>query len=299
MRIFLPFAFLFCSSLNAQTTFAPTGAMWSYTQGFAFAPDSGLFGIECVGDNVIQGTNCSVLDYSGGISECMGFRHFVATTGESVVFWEPTDSTFRTLYVFGLSPGEGWKTLVGRGYYDLGTWVTVYDTLSFEVITSDVAVIDGFPLRRSVVQANWSPDWPSQNVPFSGTIIERLGHSLFMFPWIDGACDFEYTGPLRCYSDPDITWLNPQFPQCDLSVGMEEAITGVPFRIRPTLATTGETIQVIARRGTITVLDATGRLVHQLPIHGQGSFDLDTPGTYLVRFTAPEGDSTHQRIVVR
>ena len=81
--------------------------------------------------------------------------------------------------------------MVGRGYYDLGTWVTVYDTLSFEVITSDVAVIDGFPLRRSVVQANWSPDWPSQNVPFSGTIIERFGHSLFMFPWIDGACDFE------------------------------------------------------------------------------------------------------------
>ena len=68
MRTFLPLAFLLCTSLHAQTTFAPIGAAWTYTQGFAFAPDSGLFRIECLGDTVIQGTICSVLDYSEGIS---------------------------------------------------------------------------------------------------------------------------------------------------------------------------------------------------------------------------------------
>ena len=299
MRPLLPLAFLICTSLNAQTIFAPIGATWSYTQDVQWNADSAVFKIECVGDTLIQGMNCSVLAYSGGISECMGFRHFVATSGDSILFWEPRDSTFRTLYVLGLFPGEGWQTLVGGGYYDLGTWVTVYDTLSFEVTSSDLVVIEGVSLRRSVVQANWSPITSGQNVPFSGTIIERLGHSGFLFPWIDGACDFEITFPLRCYSDNDITWLDPQFPQCELSVGMNEVHSGSSFEIHPTLTASGEPFQLNGSQGTVILLDAVGRVVLQRSIEGPASFDLDDPGTYIVRFTASEGGTSHQRIVVR
>ena len=268
-------------------------------QDLQWTADSALFNIECVGDTVIQGINCSELDYSGGISECMGFRQYVAIIGDSVMFWEPFDGTFRTLYVFGLSPGDGWQTLVAGGYYDLGTWVTVYDTLSFQVTMSDTVEIEGLSLRRSVVQANWSPITSGQNVPFGGTIIERLGHSGFMFPWIDGACDFEITLPLRCYSDNDITWLDPQFPQCELSVGLNEVHAGSSFGIRPTLAATGETIQLNGPQGTVIILDAVGRVVLQKAIEGPASFDLDMPGTYIVRFTTSDGRTAHQRIVLR
>jgi hypothetical protein len=299
MRILLPLSFLFCSSLNAQTIFAPIGAAWSYTQDVQWSAENTVFTITTVGDTLIQGINCSVLDFSGGISECMGFRQYVTTIGDSVVFWEPMDSTYRTLYVFGLSPGEGWQTLVAGGYFDIGTWVTVYDTLSFQVTNSDTVEIEGLSLRRSLVQANWSPITSGQNVPFSGTIIERLGHSGFMFPWIDGACDFEITFPFRCYSDDDISWLDPQFPQCELSVGLNEVHSGSSFEIHPTLAASGEPFQLNGPQGTVILLDAVGRVVLQRSIEGPASFDLDDPGTYIVRFTASEGGTSHQRIVVR
>jgi hypothetical protein len=299
MRALLLLPFLFWSTLNAQTTFAPIGAAWSYTQDVQWNADSTVFTITTVGDTLIQGINCSVLDFSGGISECMGYREYVTTLGDSVMFWEPIDSTFRTLYVFGLSPGEGWQTLVVGGYFDLGTWVTVYDTLSFEVTSSDMVEIDGLSLRRSTLQAIWSPFTGGQNVPFSGTIIERLGHNGFLFPWIDGACDFEFNGPLRCYADPDITWMNPQFPQCALSVGLNEVHAGSSFEIRPTLVTTGETIRMNASPGTVILLDAVGHVILQRTIQGPASFELDVPGTYIIRFSPNDGRSVHQRIVVR
>ncbi|MBL7944776.1 MAG: T9SS type A sorting domain-containing protein [Flavobacteriales bacterium] len=298
MRILFPLAFLLCSTLNAQTIFAPNGASWTYTQRFASTLDSSLFRVECTGDTLLQGTSCSVLDFGGGISDCMGFRQYVTTVGDSVMFWEPIDSTFRTLYVFGLNPGEGWQTLVGRGYFDQGAWVTVFDTLSFVVTMSDTVEINGISLRWSAVEANWSALNSGQNVPLSGMITERSGHSLFMFPWIDGACDVEYNGPLRCYSDPDITWLNPQFPQCGLSVGLNEFPEGSSFWIRPTLATAGEPIEVNGSQGTVTVLDAVGHVVIRKNIQGRTSVDIDTPGTYIVRFAANEGAAVHQRIVV-
>lgn len=299
MRILIPIAFFFWSTLTAQTSFAPSGSSWTYTQGFASTLDSALFRVECTGDTLLHGTNCSVLDFGSGISDCMGFRQYVTTMGDSVMFWEPNDSTFRTLYVFGLNPGDGWQTLVGRGYFDQGAWVSVFDTLSFVVTMSDTVVIDGLSLRRSAVQANWSPFSSGQNVPLSGTITERSGHSLFMFPWIDGACDVEYNGPLRCYSDPDITWLNPQFPQCELSVGLNEVPEGSSFWICPTLAASGEPIQLNGSQGTVIILDALGRVVLQKTTQGPVSFDLYDPGTYIVRFMTNEGGTAHQRIVVR
>ncbi len=281
-----------------STVFAPVGATWTYTQHYAFAPDSDLFVIECVGDTSIQGIPCSVLESSGGISECMGFREFVAATGDSVIFFEPHDSTFRTLYVLGLTAGMGWETIVVRGYYDQGNWITVFDTLTFEVSMSDTVIIDGIGLRRSTVTGTYSMDWPHQTVAISGSVTERLGHSAFMFPWIDGACDLEHNNPLRCYTDPDITWLNPQLPQCALAVGMEEQAETDLFTVRPSMVTTGEVVHLNGPSGTIEVLDAGGRRVLFRTTTGREDLEMDGPGLYLVRCTTRNGRMAQQRIVV-
>lgn len=297
MRALLLMPFLFWSTLNAQTTFAPIGPTWSYTQDVQWNADSTVFTITAVGDTLINGASCSVLDFSGGISACMGYRRFVTTRGDSVLFWEPIDSTFRTLYVFGLSPGEGWQTLVGGGYFDDGGWVTVLDTLSFLVTSSDMVEINGLSLRRSTVQAIWSPFTGGQNMPISGTITERLGHSGFLFPWIDGACDFEFNGPLRCYADPDITWMNPQFPQCDLGVGVEEH-DGAQIAIQPTVVRQGETILVSSPAGTVEVFDASGRAVSSSTTSGKLSLTLHRSGSYVLRLTSERGERSVERVFV-
>src|SRR4026208_2473277 len=96
-------------ALPAQTTFAPIGATWTYTQHHAFSSDSSLFVIESVGDTVIQGVTCSILEHTQGSSGCMPFHGYVGTMGDSVIFWSVGANAFRTLYVFGVPIGSYWS----------------------------------------------------------------------------------------------------------------------------------------------------------------------------------------------
>ncbi len=288
MRTLLPLVFLLSTSLNAQTTFAPIGAKWTYKQGSCCGPDTNLMVIEATSDTIIQGRTFSKLQVSEGWFGCHEFVQFFSGSNDSLFYFDPDSEQSHLLFRWDAIIGESWSTPVEQSGYP--------DTLDWTVMDTSHVVVDGLWLRTLEVNVE-SRQW--MLFSYGGAITERLGASGAPFTWILGFCDGETFQGLRCYEDPDISWLNPQFQQCDLSVGMDDAITATTFLIRPTVATTGEPIQVIAPRGTITVLDASGRLVHQRSIKGQGSFDLDTPGTYLVRFTTPEGDPTHQRIVVR
>jgi|GEM_PF-3583237 len=201
---------LFPIPATAQTVFAPIGAEWSYTQHYVGGPDTALFRIHCIGDTTIQGVNCSKLSWSGGFSACMGFFPFVTTAGDSVLFFDPADNTFRTLCVFGLPVGGTWRTIIG-----LGGQEGLHDTLLYTVTAADTIMLAGLPLRRTTVEVTYELG-SYVHAPSDGQFIERFGNMDFLFQWFYGPCDNEINGPLRCYSDPEVSWLDPQYPQCEL-----------------------------------------------------------------------------------
>jgi hypothetical protein len=281
-----------CAPEATNTVFAPIGATWTYTQHYAFSPDSALFVIESVGDTIIQGVTCSILEGTSGASGCMPFHRYVGTIGDTVLFWSASDSTFQPLFVLDAQVGESWTM---RADYN-GGWANV-DSLTWTVTGTGTTTIDGMPLRT--LDASVQATQNGSTVPLSdGGIIERLGPSPYLFPWIFGACDGEFNGPLRCYEDPDITWLNPLFPQCGLSVGIGEQQPAPLLTAHPTLAATGEPIHLTGDRGLLELFDPTGRKVLERTTLGSITLQPERPGTYLLRFTSRVGEVAHQRIVV-
>ena len=261
--------------LMAQTTFAPIGAKWTYTQHQAFAPDSGLFVVESMGDTTIDGIACAILAYTQGVNGCMPFHRYIGTSGDSVLFWSTPDSAFRTLYVFGGPIGNTWTMKADHNHPDSLQW-TVVDTGSIQ--------IGGLSLRTSQVQVQ-TVGGSLMSVLSSGTITERLGDLAYMLPWINGACDFEFNLPLRCYEDSEISWLNPQLAQCDLSSSIYEGQPLPVMVISPTMQAAGADFTMTdGSSGPFEVLDATGRSIVVLPaVHGPIRFALYRSGTYVVR----------------
>lgn len=277
MRTPLLFSILLSSSLFSQTTFAPAGAQWTYTQHHAFSADSGLFVIQNVGDTVIQGVACSVLENTIGSYSCMPFHRYVGTIGDSVVFWSSSAEAFRALYVFNQPAGFSWETLA-----DYNSDLPNVDAITWTVLDTGGVVIDGEHLSTMHVNV----EGMSATSPISsGTVWERMGDMNYMFPWVFGACDGEYNGPLRCYSDNAVSWRSPQVVQCDLITGVEETAAANSNWIWPTTVAQGSlfTVDAGATAQQLLVFDATGRVVHaDRSAQGMRSIALNGPGMYVV-----------------
>ena len=289
--LLLLFPFLFSLSLHAQTPFVPVGATWTYTQHNVGGPDTNLFVIECIGDTVIQGRTCSHLAFTEGWNSCMPFLPALTWQGDSVLAFEPVQQVFNTLYVFGQAPGFCWKTPVD------GT-----DTLTWTVTDTGHVVIDGVDLlQQSVTAVAYGPGY---SVPLtSGTIVDRLGDLRYLFPWVGGTCDMEFNYPLRCYQDSDISWLNPQFPQCALSTGIDEVSNEPAFTISPSPVEAGEPFTITMRPGSRTaqlrILDASARLMFERTVNGSATLNLPQAGMYLVQTLNTSIPVAPQRLIVQ
>jgi len=298
---------LFSVPLFSQTTFAPIGAQWTYTQHHVGAADTNLFVIQCVGDTVIQGRTCSQLEYTAGWNDCMPFYHEVALQGDSILAWQRYESRFMTLYVLNQAPGFTWKSLID---YPFGV-----DTMRWTVLDTGHVAINGVTLFSQTVSATASGPYGTTSLS-SGTITERLGDMAYLFPWIGGACDMEVNTPLRCYQEgtlipppplpPPVYWLNPQFPQCDLSTGINENIQHAGMHITPNLVERGGQVSVTfdppiaAGGGNVVVRDISGRMMSKLSITGASmSIAFEAPGIMLLTAEMHDGTRITRCVVVR
>lgn len=279
-----------------QTTFAPVGATWTYTQRYPFSADSAIFTLTCTGDTLIDGRICSVLQ--AGTTTCFhpygGGKAFTYTSGDSVFVRSSTG--FSLLHAFDAVAGSSWDipwSVQGGA-----------DTIRVQVLSTGIEVIDGLPLRvleteSTMIYEGVGPIWP---VP--ARITERLGHSIYLFYWGFESCDVDLLGPLRCYSDPLITWTNPQLAGCELGTGLHEITAKPAFTIAPNPATRGEVVQVrrvgtSAGQARVEVYDATGSMITSFPMRSQTiDLDLPGPGLFLIRVSYDAGLSTTQQVVM-
>ncbi|MBL0127212.1 MAG: T9SS type A sorting domain-containing protein [Flavobacteriales bacterium] len=290
MRSFLLLLFLVPLAISAQTTFAPIGAKWTYKQGQAFSPDTNLAVIEVIGDTLVGGRSCSKLTLNTGWFTCHEFLPILTMSGDSLLYWNDGTGEFHLLFNWAADIGTGWSTPITQS-------ASLVDTLDWTVTDTAHIVNSGNWLRSYEVQVI-SRQWTLFS-PNTGTIIERLGGLGAPFTWIYGACDAETFIELRCYEDPEITWLNPQITQCDLSTGIPQPTIPSELDVWPTLVEPGNSIHISFRDAQVVVLDASGRVILERPVRGSAEFTLDTRGIYLVRSTTADGQVAQQRIVVR
>lgn len=271
----------------AQTTFAPIGAMWTYEQGSWSGPDTTLMAVEVVSDTIMSGRLFSKVQVNEGWTGCHEFVQYYSDSNDSLFYYEHDSGLTQLLFRWNASIGETWSTPIEQTGY--------LDTLDWTVLDTSHVLVDGLWLRSLDVSVE-SRQWLFFS--YGGTITERLGGSWAPFTWILGFCDGETFLGLRCYEDADITWQNPQVLQCDLGVGIKEH-DEVNMVIDPTLAVQGQPIQVSTSVGTLEVFDATGRVVRELSSTGNLTFDLHSPGAYLVRLSGRRGEVAIGRILVR
>lgn len=189
MRRFWIFTlFIFTSiAINAQSTWAPLGAKWTYGIGYAFQAGINYNEWVVTGDTLIEGQACSIISRSG--EEVVGDYADMIFTYEvdGVVYWR-VDGAFSVLYDFNKNEGETYTLNLGEC------------DLTVNVDSTDFETINGMELKVQYVSA----DPPTYYV---GKIMEHIGHLTRPTPDTLEIClgspiDFNYYTRLRCYEDP-------------------------------------------------------------------------------------------------
>lgn len=279
MRTPLLFSSLLPIMLSAQSTFAPAGATWTYDQ------EDSTYTMTVVGDTVLNGQACSIIAGSSP-SICWQSHAYTYQNGDTV-FWSDDQylPQFFELYRWNAQVGESWDV-----------WVDGPVTVTYTVLSTGTTTVNGQTLRTLNVEAT---DPQMQWAQSSGVLIEHIGDTLFMFPWLAAFCDAMVPWPLRCYTDTALgTYMRPGITDCALGNGIAEPHPDLLLVARPTLAAMGEPIHLTCDRGVIELFDPTGRRVLERTTLGATTLEPDRPGTYLLRFTSRIGEVAHQRIVV-
>lgn len=283
MRGILLLLIAFAQPCVAQN-WCPTGAHW-YHEELTFSA-TGYRYRTCLGDELVGGWPAQRFHTTG--IHVTSF--FLDTTW--VNFYQYTYTQDSIVYVpSNLDPSFPWDTLMrldavpGDHWFPPNHWIYCGASAGtfgmWQIADTGHAVVSGAPLRwwDANVLGQWGlPVWTMR-------YYERLG-------WINGfvpfpACAIVENGEvLRCYSDNQILWSTPGAESlCDISLGLLSGSSppGVPY---PNPGNDHFTLSLPPGPHSITLIDATGRTVLQVPVIGSpaviGTTQV-TPGLYMLR----------------
>ena len=204
--------------VKSQTSWAEPQATWFYTfDHFAYAQ---YVKIEKVGDTLINGINCDVLqktrigyDYSQSIFDTINLgREYtcISLDGDTVLNFR--SNQFYVLYIFSALPGDTW---ILRGN---NSNCALIDTIRVDSIGTTIINSDTLRYLWTSKVSN-SLGWY-----FTGKIVEKIGCIGYMFP--EPYCqiiDINEGGLFRCYDD-SLSWSFSSgiVPTCDYTTSIGE-----------------------------------------------------------------------------
>jgi hypothetical protein len=178
--------FLILTALNAQN-WPPLGAKWTYSHHSWFYPyPNEPKYIECIGDTIIDGKTCRILEDNCLCGFNEGWASFIYRENDKVYIYTDSIKGFNLLYDFGAGPGDSWTLISPNPEFGDSTVVTVL-ALGTEVILGDtfnVQYIDNDPYSCYYLESY---------------IIENIGSHYCFYPI--NICLDPITGPIRCYED--------------------------------------------------------------------------------------------------
>lgn len=242
--------------LACAQSWCPPGATWTY--GTEFISLYGYAQYTYVSDTTLGGQLGHRIDANGAMSYFgqTGVNYWsqpiaaiTAQIGDVVSLWSDTEQTWDTLFWLGAVPGDSW---IRRG----GPYGDCDPPDSLVIVDTTTVVFDGLPLRR------WTVDQRTDGVSmFTETFTERLGWTMNFSPY--PACII-VDGPvgMRCYSDQDIT-VSFTGLGCETLVGINDREATARLSVFPNPGTDRFTLPLSEGDHTITLFDATGRIVLQ------------------------------------
>ncbi|HRO99980.1 MAG TPA: hypothetical protein PLN54_11150 [Flavobacteriales bacterium] len=190
--------------------------------------------------------------------------HVVNESDGLVRIWVPSEQAYDTLYDMRVVPGDRWQLA------PLSAPIVCDPSSYAQVLDTGHVTIDGVPLRWLTVDHHYLLDGSEYTV-WTDTIIERMGLNLSYFTpheLCNAAADGGEGGPLRCYSDAEISFNRFEPWSCEFVLTVSEATAEHRAGLVP-LGDGAYRVQLPATEGVtqFTLFDASGRQLQQRTVH--------------------------------
>lgn len=283
------FILAFYNSIPAQE-WAPVGTRWYYTQK-EFGPNTYVKIIEAVGDTLINGRACRILE---NVENCGVKFQFAYREERRIYYFNEVTEDFELLYDFNLEEGDTLKMYVGNNFLVNDP----YDTVFIKIDSVDKLILNNDTLQVQYVSYLFDLN-PEQN--FGSKIYEDIGGDEFLLPTY-GFCDIP-TGPLRCFEHPNRGWyrFTTEF-DCD-QVPVREIQEKISLKIYPNpLKGRLFTVSSEVPFARIDLLNLWGQSQYSVYQTGPGNFPLDLPelpsGIYFLTFRTRDGTLYLRRLIM-
>jgi hypothetical protein len=236
--------------LACAQSWCPPGATWTHEYADVMGGYFGVQRVEYAGDTMVGGYLAQELRQTHVVAP-WGTTNYASYSTASLITRSENDlvyiwdgvSEYDTLFWFGASPGERWNAPGWSDDSDIA--LTVLDTAT--------VLIQGNPLRRLAV--GFMQGWPID------TLYERIGFSHdYLNGWSWFLLDMPWNG-LMCYSDQDIDFVAPGVTDCGYTLSVPNDPRVLDASPIPNPGTTHFTLDLPPGPHTITLFDATGRMV--------------------------------------
>ena len=266
------------------------GSTWYYSERYAYSGTEfeDYCRIETVGDTVIHGTPCMILEKNKTIECNLRPRreYFHLNECNDLLFYDELVNSFQKLYDFDAKVGDAWRIFLSA---DLTEGIT--DTVIYQVDSIRQTIIED----RKLLQFFYHRDFKGENYegPETGSYIEYIGPTDYFFPWYIKSCDANTISGLRCYQDILIGFYNSNIrDRCDYSGlwhNTRETNAERP-RIYPNPSSSQLTIDFnnpVSEPYQLLIYDNLGRKVCTLEDINNGQIEVDVsqydPGIYFYR----------------
>jgi hypothetical protein len=197
---------------QSQLEFAPIGAEWYFT-----APYNGkCIKLTTTKDTVINGENYRTVEFR----LCENNKHisneYFRQNDDSVFYYNYVSESSHLLYNFSAKAGDtiivhNNEFMPTNGYYDYYNYFGGSISHFIYVVDAvDSIQVSEIWLKRQKVRGVLNS--PVAFPPGPSYVYERLGSSQYPFGRFNAIhMDSDYSGMLRCYSDKDIDYVNPDW----------------------------------------------------------------------------------------
>jgi hypothetical protein len=242
MRIILILAAmaLTLNQLMAQLEFAPIGAEWFYT-----APYNGkCIKLMSTKDTVINSENFRIVEFRYCENDILISNEYFKQHGDSVFYYNYFSESTHLLYDFSAKAGDtifvnNTDFQPTKGFYDYYNYYHgSISHFSYVIEAVDSIQVSDIWLKRQKVSGVLNS--PVAFPPGPSYLIERLGSSQYPFGRFNGiTLNNDYIGMLRCYSDTEFEYKNPEWnAPCNFSTNVESFLEQ-QIKIYPNPVNTG------------------------------------------------------------